>query len=49
MDFFPTKLAETSRYTLIYLFVNAASDSVHALLGNTPSHEPLLTQSHDAM
>ena len=49
MDFFRTKLAETSRYTLIHFFVNAASDSVHALLGNTPSHEPLLTQSHDAM
>ena len=47
--FFSNKIGWNKLYTLIYFFVNAASDSVHALLGNTPSHEPLLTQSHDAM
>ena len=49
MVFFRTKFAEIRLFTLIHFFVNTGSDSVHAPLGNTPSHEPLLTQSHDAM
>ena len=44
-----TKFVEISAYTLICFFLNTGSDSVEAPLGNKPSHEPLLTQSNDAM